>query len=111
VEFEEIIMIKVKKEGIILEKRDLEFERAGVLNPAIMKEGDSVHIFYRAVSEGNHSTLGYARLDGPLHLAERLDTPVFVPETEYETHGVEDARLAIEQHEHHRRQPGALRRR
>jgi predicted GH43/DUF377 family glycosyl hydrolase len=86
-------MIKVKKEGIILEKRELEFEQAGVLNPAIMKEGDSVHIFYRAVSNGDHSTLGYARLDGPLHLAERFDTPVFVPETEYETHGVEDARI------------------
>ena len=38
-------MIKVKKEGIILEKRDVEFENAGVLNPAIIKEGDSVHIF------------------------------------------------------------------
>ena len=86
-------MIKVKKEGIILEKRDLEFENAGVLNPAIIKEGDSVHIFYRAVSTGNHSTIGYARLDGPLHLAERWDTPFISPEHEYETQGVEDARI------------------
>jgi len=86
-------MIKVKKEGIILEKRDLTFENAGVLNPAIIKEGDSVHIFYRAVTEGNYSTIGYARLDGPLHIAERYDNPVFVPETEFETHGVEDARI------------------
>lgn len=86
-------MIKVKKEGIILEKRDLEFENAGVLNPAIIKEGDSVHIFYRAVSTGNHSTIGYARLDGPLHLAERWDTPFISPEHDYETQGVEDARI------------------
>ena len=86
-------MIKVKKEGIILEKRDLEFENAGVLNPAIIKEGDSVHIFYRAVSTGNHSTIGYARLDGPLHLAERWDTPFISPELDFETQGVEDARI------------------
>ena len=86
-------MINVNKEGIILEKRDLEFENAGVLNPAIIKEGDSVHIFYRAVSTGNHSTIGYARLDGPLHLAEQWDTPFISPEHEYETQGVEDARI------------------
>ena len=86
-------MINVNKEGIILKKRDLEFENAGVLNPAIIKEGDSVHIFYRAVSTGNHSTIGYARLDGPLHLAERWDAPFISPEHEYETQGVEDARI------------------
>lgn len=85
--------MNVKKEGIILLKRDFEFENAGVLNPAIIKEGDSVHIFYRAVSQGNHSTIGYARLDGPLHVAERWDTPFMVPELDYETQGVEDARI------------------
>jgi len=85
--------MNVKKEGIVLEKREFEFENAGVLNPAIIKEGDSVHIFYRAVSEGNFSTIGYARLDGPLNVAERWDTPFMVPELEYETQGVEDARL------------------
>lgn len=86
-------MIKVKKEGIVLEKRMLDFENAGVLNPAIMKEGDCVHIFYRAVSEGNHSTIGYAKLDGPLHLAERWDKPMIIPEFDYESQGVEDARI------------------
>jgi beta-1,2-mannobiose phosphorylase / 1,2-beta-oligomannan phosphorylase len=85
--------MNVKKEGIILEKREFDFENAGVLNPAIIKEGDCVHIYYRAVSKGNFSTIGYARLDGPLHLAERWDTPLMVPEFEYETHGVEDARI------------------
>ncbi|TSA27778.1 MAG: pesticidal protein Cry7Aa [Bacteroidetes bacterium] len=86
-------MIKVKKEGIILDKTDLEFENEGVLNPAVIREGDSVHIFYRAVSKGNHSTIGYCRLDGPLTLAERWDKPFMVPEFDYETQGVEDARI------------------
>jgi predicted GH43/DUF377 family glycosyl hydrolase len=86
-------MIVVKKEGIILKKTDLEFENEGVLNPAAIREGDSVHLFYRAVQNGNHSSIGYCRLDGPLTVAERLDEPVIVPESEYESHGVEDPRI------------------
>jgi len=86
-------MIKVKKEGVVLSKTDLEFEDEGVLNPAIIREGDSVHMFYRAVHRGNHSSIGYCRLDGPLTVAERWDKPFMVPEFEYESHGVEDARI------------------
>ena len=86
-------MIEVKKIGILLEKTDHEFENEGVLNPAVIREGDSVHVFYRAVQTGNHSSIGYCKLDGPLTVAERWDKPVIVPEFEYESHGVEDARI------------------
>ena len=54
-------MIEVKKEGIILSQSELEFENEGVLNPAVIREGDSVHIFYRAVQLWNQSTIGYCR--------------------------------------------------
>jgi len=83
----------IKKEGIILKKTRFEFENEGVLNPAAMREGDSVHLFYRAVRKGNHSSIGYCRLDGPLTVAERWDKPFMVPEFEYESHGVEDPRI------------------
>jgi len=83
----------VKKEGVLLTKTDLEFENDGVLNPAVIRVGDSVHLFYRAVQKGNYSCIGYCRLDGPLTVAERWDKPVMVPEFKYETHGVEDARI------------------
>jgi predicted GH43/DUF377 family glycosyl hydrolase len=86
-------MIQVKKEGIILKKTDIEFENEGVLNPAAIREGDSVHLFYRAVRKGNYSSIGYCKLDGPLTVAERWDKPFMVPEFEYESHGVEDARV------------------
>ena len=86
-------MIEVNKIGILLEKTDLEFENEGVLNPAVIREGDSVHLFYRAVHEGNFSSIGYCRLDGPLTVVERWDKPILVPECEYESHGVEDARI------------------
>jgi len=86
-------MIEVKKEGILLEKTGLEFENEGVLNPAVIREGDTVHIYYRAVQQGNHSTIGYCKLDGPLTITKRWTRPIIFPEYEYESHGVEDARI------------------
>jgi predicted GH43/DUF377 family glycosyl hydrolase len=86
-------MIEVKNEGILLERTQLEFENEGVLNPAVIRTGDSVHLFYRAVRKGNNSTIGYCRLDGPLTIAERSRTPILFPEFEYETRGVEDPRI------------------
>ena len=64
-------MIDVKREGIILEKTDACFENEGVMNPAVIAEGQTVHLFYRAVREGNHSTIGYCRLEGPLKMVYR----------------------------------------
>ena len=88
-------MIEVKKEGIILSKTNLEFENEGVLNPAVIREGDIVLLFYRAVREGNYSSIGYCRMDGPLTIAERSDKPIMVPEFDYESHGVEDPRIVM----------------
>ena len=86
-------MIPVKKEGVLFSKTDLEFENEGVLNPGVIREGDSVYIFYRAVQLWNHSTVGYCRLDGPLNIAERWDHPIIEPEFDYEMQGVEDPRI------------------
>jgi len=86
-------MIEVKKEGILLSRTDLSFESEGVLNPAAFREGNEVHMFYRAVQKGNFSSIGYCRLDGPLTVVERWEKPIMSPEFEYESHGVEDPRL------------------
>ena len=86
-------MISVKKEGILLSKTDFEFENEGVLNPAAIREGNNVHMFYRAVQKGNYSSIGYCRLDGPTTVAERWVKPILSPEFEYESHGMEDARI------------------
>ncbi len=86
-------MIEVKKEGVLLSKTELEFENGGVLNPGAIREGNNVHLFYRAVQNGNYSSIGYCRLNGPLTVAERWDKPIISPEFEYESHGVEDPRI------------------
>lgn len=86
-------MVEIKKEGIILEKTNLGFEDDGVFNPATIKEGNTVHMFYRAVRKGNYSTVGYCRLEGPLKVVERYDKPVLFPQFDYEIQGVEDPRI------------------
>ena len=86
-------MIEVKKEGVLLKKTALDFESEGVLNPAAIQEGDTVHLFYRAVSKGNYSSIGYCKLKGPLHVEDRSETPVLLPQLGYESHGVEDPRI------------------
>lgn len=86
-------MVHVKREGVILEGTSLEFENEGVMNPAVMAEGNTVHMFYRAVREGNHSTIGYCRLEGPLTVVERHTVPLIAPDFDYESQGVEDPRI------------------
>ncbi|NHN24776.1 pesticidal protein Cry7Aa [Flavobacterium jejuense] len=86
-------MITVKKEGIVLSETDLEFENDGVLNPAIIQEGNTVHVLYRAVRRGNYSTIGYAKLEGPLKVVKRKKEPLIIPSTEDEVHGIEDPRI------------------
>lgn len=86
-------MVKIKKEGIVLEKTDHPFENVAVLNPAVIKEGDNVHLFYRAVRKGEYSTIGYCRLDGPIEVAERLDFPLIDAELDIEKQGLEDPRI------------------
>jgi len=86
-------MIEVKKHGIVLQETVLDFENEGVMNPATIREGDFVHMFYRAVSESNYSSIGYCKLMGPLEIEERMKTPLLSPEFEYESHGMEDPRI------------------
>ncbi|MFM9911192.1 MAG: hypothetical protein ACKVOW_17765 [Chitinophagaceae bacterium] len=87
-------MVTVEKEGILFKKSTLGFESEGVLNPAVISNNDGIHLFYRAVSKGNYSTVGYCKLTGPLVVGERFETPILFPQSDYESHGVEDPRIA-----------------
>jgi len=86
-------MIEVKKEGIVLQKTDLVFENESVLNPAVIREGDLIHFFYRAVHTGNYSSIGYCKFDSEMKVQERWDKPFLSPTFDYESHGMEDPRI------------------
>jgi len=91
--FQVQIMVEVKREGIVLQKTNLGFENEGVLNPAIFQDGNTIHLFYRAVKFRNNSTIGYCKLEGPLEVVERAECPILYPTFPFESHGVEDPRI------------------
>ena len=86
-------MIQVNKEGIILSKTSLDFECEGVLNPAVIKDNNEIHLFYRAVAKDNYSTIGYCRLKSPTKVGHRNSEPILYPESDYEKQGLEDPRV------------------
>jgi predicted GH43/DUF377 family glycosyl hydrolase len=86
-------MLAVTKHGIVLEKTENSFENEGVFNPGIYQDRNTVHMFYRAVREGNFSCIGYCKLDGPLKVAERYGEPIFYPKESHEFQGTEDPRI------------------
>jgi predicted GH43/DUF377 family glycosyl hydrolase len=86
-------MIKVQRAGKILAPTNLSFETKAVLNPGIYQEGNNVHMVYRAVDNEGVSSLGYARLEGPVTVAVRWDKPFLYPKLKAEKCGIEDPRL------------------
>jgi predicted GH43/DUF377 family glycosyl hydrolase len=86
-------MIKVKKEGILLNKTKYGFENNSVCNPAAIRDGEFVHLYYRAVRDGNYSSIGYCTLKGPIKVLERDKKPILFPEKISEKQGVEDPRI------------------
>jgi len=69
------------------------WESQAVFNPGTVREGDDIHLLYRAVEGQNYSTIGYAKLNADGQIVERLDQPVIVPESPIEVQGCEDPRI------------------
>lgn len=87
-------MLKIKDEGIILEKTNLDFENKAVLNPACIQVGNLTHMFYRAVNNNNISSIGYLQLKDN-KIVKRLKKPILFPEYDYEKKGTEDPRITL----------------
>lgn len=79
------------------------FEAKLVFNPAAVDLDGSVHLLYRAMSEDNTSTVGYARLADGIHVDERLPVPIYGPRAPFEmklgkpdgNSGCEDPRATV----------------
>jgi predicted GH43/DUF377 family glycosyl hydrolase len=86
-------LVTVNKHGILLLKTTNSFENEGVLNPGVIKVGNKIHLFYRAVTKDNYSTIGYCKLSDPLTVESRNIAPILFPEADYELQGLEDPRI------------------
>lgn len=86
-------MIEVKKHGILLNPTELQFENQGVTNPACTETNGKIHLLYRAISQGNYSSIGYCELKTPTEVGIRNDEPILIPKEKYELMGMEDPRI------------------
>lgn len=79
---------RFEKNPIIAPIGEHAWESRATLNPAAIYEGGKVHIFYRAMSGDNTSTIGYAASGDGVDIAQRLPEPVYVPRADFEQKNV-----------------------
>lgn len=104
---DEMKLTRYKGNPILKAVKEHSWERKAVFNPAAIFLDGKVHLVYRAMSEDNVSSLGYARFseDG-YTLEERLEEPIYAPTEIFETRnrgrwgkypnvGCEDPRLTL----------------
>jgi predicted GH43/DUF377 family glycosyl hydrolase len=87
------------KNPIITPNKLRNTESGGVLNPAAIDLGGSIHILFRAFSKNATSTIGYAESKNGLDIDYRSTLPIYVPREDFElkkqpgNSGCEDPRL------------------
>jgi len=91
---------RYNKNPIIIPVNKNPWERKATFNPAAIKLDGKIHIIYRAMSEDNTSTMGYASSRDGLNIDKRLSKPVYVPRERFESKrvpggnsGCEDPRI------------------
>ena len=70
-----------------------QWESRAVFNPATVREGELVHLLYRAVADNNTSTIGYAKTNISGEIVYRLHKPVITRTLNIERQGCEDPRI------------------
>lgn len=85
---------------IIMPNPNNSWESRATFNPAAIDLEGKVHILYRALSDDNTSTIGYAVSQDGEKITERLAEPIYIPREDFETKkmervnsGCEDPRL------------------
>jgi predicted GH43/DUF377 family glycosyl hydrolase len=61
-----------------------DWEAEGTFNPGAMYDGEKVHLFYRGVSRGGVSSVGYATSRNGFEIDERLAEPIYAPTEAFE---------------------------
>lgn len=88
-------MLEIKREGIILESSNSDFDFDGVLNPAIFQMEEDLYMIYRALGKDKKSSLGFCEINGPNVVFNNHKEPILYPEFENEIKGIEDPRIVL----------------
>jgi beta-1,2-mannobiose phosphorylase / 1,2-beta-oligomannan phosphorylase len=72
------------------------WESKATFNPAAVELENGIHILYRALSNDNTSTIGYALSVDGTKITKRLSEPVYTPREDFETKKIEGANSGCE---------------
>ena len=75
---------RFSKNPILAPIKNHAWENRAVFNPAAIDLDGGIHIIYRAMSEDNTSTMGYALSKDGLNINERLPEPIYTPRLDFE---------------------------
>ena len=72
------------------------WEAQATFNPAALLLGKKTHILYRALSNDNTSTIGYASTTDGVTIDERIAEPIYVPREQFEVKKINNANSGCE---------------
>ena len=84
------------KNPILLPNKEHNWESKAVFNPAAIEVGGKIHILYRALSEHNTSSFGYASTKNGVDITERLADQAYLPSEEFEKKKIDNANSGCE---------------
>ena len=97
---EPVKAVRAKENPIIIPNPKHSWEEKAVFNPAAIYLDGKVHIIYRAMSNDNTSSFGYATSKDGIHIDYRSSVPIYIPREYFEqkripggNSGCEDPRL------------------
>jgi predicted GH43/DUF377 family glycosyl hydrolase len=88
-----IKLVRSPKNPIIEPRPEIAWEAKATFNPGAAKNGEVIHILYRAVNERNISSLGHATTTDGETIVDRSLKPAFAPVDPWEELGCEDPRI------------------
>jgi predicted GH43/DUF377 family glycosyl hydrolase len=95
-----VTMERFDENPVLMPLPEHSWEDKAVFNPAAFYENDKVHIVYRAMSNNNLSSFGYATSIDGYHIDERHPDPIYIPREIFERNahsegnsGCEDPRI------------------
>ena len=86
-------LVRSPKNPIIEPRSEVAWEIMATFNPGAAKNGEVIHILYRAVNEHNISSLGHATTKDGETIVDRSLEPALAPVDTWEELGCEDPRI------------------
>ena len=87
---------RFSKNPIIVPKKENKWEAQATFNPGVIFLDGKTHIMYRAMSQDNTSSFGYAMTKNGVDIVKRLPSPIYIPREDFENKKMENKNSGCE---------------